>query len=202
MPIILDIQYDEKDKDRQHPLPDPRASQVLNTGFTAQSPMGRAKEIEAVSQHMSSLVSQIESKNEPQIAQAKEMIALETNEAVWPFVLSMIHKALPQPDPDMAKALAQGPQALKTLIQSNPAKYERPKRGEIYILSMHAEYSPGVMAEFKDAERAAPGGPGNPQPVAAEQPVDANLRGSSSRSCFAARTRANTSTSTRALWKS
>jgi len=165
--------------DAQDPQPDPSMLSILNTGFTAQSPMGKARQVEVVSQHLNEVLSKIESKNEPQIAQAKEMISLETNEAVWPHVLWLINQALPKPDPDMAKALAQGPQAVKALIQANPAKYERAKREEIYILTMQSRYSPGVMADFREegARQGTPGGM-NPTPAATpDQSVDANLPG-------------------------
>ena len=50
------------------------AKQILGTGFTAQSPVGKANEIKAVANHLSQVLTQIQSKNDTEIAQAKEMV--------------------------------------------------------------------------------------------------------------------------------
>jgi type IV pilus assembly protein PilM len=163
------------------PQADPTALNVLKTGFTAQSPMGKATEIKAVDDHLRQVLNQIQSKNASQIAEAKDMVSLEVNETIWPNILYMIHDALPKPDPDMAKALAEGPEAVKTLVQGNPSKYERAKRGEIYILSMQSQYSPDVMTEFaalgadKPAGGSSPGVP--PADSTQAAPVTPNLQG-------------------------
>lgn len=155
---IFTVQYDQNDKEQKNPLPDPAALRVLDGGFTAESPIGKAKEIGEVENHLNQIVGMIRSKNQPLIDQARELIDLELNEKVWIHVLHMIHSALPKPDADMAKAIEQGPEAVKTLIQSNPTKYERSKRGEVYILSLRPEYSPDVMSAFKDKGADKSGG--------------------------------------------
>ncbi|MGQ9651172.1 MAG: type IV pilus assembly protein PilM [Phycisphaerae bacterium] len=178
------VQYDPNDKERENPLPDPAAEAVLKGSFTAQSPMGRAREIAAVADHFNEVLTAIASKNDARATQAEDMVKLEVNEAVWPNILYMIHSALPQPDPVMKEAMQQGPAAVKKLVQSDP-KYERSKRKEIYILSLTSRYSPDVLTEFKalgeDKSIARPPGPGYmPDPGAADaaaEPAQANLEG-------------------------
>lgn len=178
------VQYDPNDKDRQNPLPDPAAEAVIKGNFTAQSPIGRAKEIAAVADHFNEVLSLIGSKNDARAAQAKEMVSLEVNEAVWPNILYMIHSALPQPDPEMKVALDEGPEAVKKLVQSNSA-YERGKRKEIYILSLTSSYSPDVLTEFKalSMDKAAAKPPGAffttdaAGADATAEPAQANLEG-------------------------
>lgn len=178
------VQYDPNDKDRENPLPDPAAEAVLKGSFTAQSPMGRAREITAVADHFNEVLTAIAGKNDARATQAEDMVKLEVNEAVWPNILYMIHSALPQPDPVMKQALEQGPEAVKKLVQSDP-KYERSKRREIYILSLTSQYSPDVLTEFKalgeDKSGMRPPTSGYmPDPSAtdaAAEPVQANLEG-------------------------
>lgn len=143
------VQYDANDTERLNPTYDAAADAVLKGNFRAQSPIGKAKEIVAVADHFNEVLGLIASKNDARAAQAAEMVSLEVNEAVWPNILYMIHNALPRPDAEMAEAMAQGPNAVKELVNRNKAKYERSKRGEIYILSLTSNYSPDVLTEFK-----------------------------------------------------
>jgi hypothetical protein len=159
---IYTVQYAPDDKERKNPLPDPAALQVVNGTFRAQSSVGKAAEVKAAADHMREVLTLIANQNDALAAQAREMVSLEVNEAVWPQILLMIHRALPKPDAEMKDALEKGPEAVKKLVQGNP-KYERGKRDEIYILNLISEYSPDVMTAFKDPglDRAA-GTPGTP----------------------------------------
>ena len=75
----------------------------MKGNFTAQSPLGRAKEIGAVADHLNEVLTLVGNQNDAKAKQAEEMVSLEVNEAVWPHILRMIHEALPLPDADMAK---------------------------------------------------------------------------------------------------
>jgi type IV pilus assembly protein PilM len=167
--LIFTKHYLDDDKEHKDPYPDQRAVDVVEKGPTAQSPVGKAKEVIAASQHLGDVLADIQNKNKPAIDQAKEIADLEAKERVWPEILQMIHNALPKPDPQLAEALAQGPTAYVTMIKANPDKYERGKRREIYIERLRAEFSPDVLTAFRDREgRTAGHGPG----MAGQPPTD------------------------------
>ncbi|NLX21814.1 MAG: type IV pilus assembly protein PilM [Phycisphaerae bacterium] len=137
---------------------DPQAaSAILTRGPDAsQPPKFYAQQILDAVQVLQDEKSRIESENQEQIGKAQEIERLQAHKVIWPRILDMIHSAMPARDPELINAMAKGPQPYKDLIESNPDKYERSKRAQVFIQSMDAVYSSDVLSVYESMK--SPGG--------------------------------------------
>jgi hypothetical protein len=99
----------------------------------------------------------LEGENQQQVAKAQEVEQLQTKKAIWPKILNMVHSALPAPDPEITQALSEGPRAFKTLVASDPAKYDRAKRRQLFIREFSSEYYQDVAATLAQKLSGATG---------------------------------------------
>lgn len=163
-------QFLDDDTEHRNPMPDPKALEIVRNGPKSDTPVGRVNEIIAAGQHLNDVLSQIQRSNEDKIAEATELAKLQGNKLVWPAILHLIHSNLPQLEPELAKALAEGPEAYKKLITEQPDKYKREKRKQIFIDSFTSVYCPDVLAEYRQRKdtAASPGGVSRESPSSAE----------------------------------
>ena len=148
-------------QDSSPPVTIETANRIVENGPTGSpAPKVFAEKILQANQVLNSRKSQIEEDIRAQVAKAQEMANLQSKKPVWPKILKMIHAALPTPDPEIVRAIADGPQAFKKLVTSEPAKYPRDKRRQIFIKEFKAEYSADVIATAK--LKASPGLSGSP----------------------------------------
>ncbi len=140
--------YDAKDTNQLNPVPDPLAIQVVQNGPSANTPLEYANIVLAAGQHLSEVRQKIETSNDAEISKADNLAKLQTHKTVWPKIIELVHGALPVGDKQLDDALKAGPEAVKKLIASNPARYERGKREKIYIEKFEAVYSPDVVNAF------------------------------------------------------
>ncbi len=128
------------------------ASAVLTRGPDASlPPKFYAQQILDAVQVLQNEKSRIESENQAQLSKAQEIERLQAHKVIWPRILDMIHAALPAKDPELVGAMARGPKAYQELIQSDPDKYERSKRPQVFIQRMDAVYSSDVLASYEAA---------------------------------------------------
>ena len=130
---------------------DSEAYAGINDGPPATTPIGRAKWMIAAAGHINGLVSDFDGQRQTERAKIEEVESLTTNKTVWAEVLHLIHSALPQPDPELAQAIAAGPEAYKKLIASERAKYARGNRRVIFINDFVADYHADVLSAYKAA---------------------------------------------------
>jgi hypothetical protein len=140
--------YAPDDQERRYPIVKPAAYTIINDGPENSEPLGYAKQILDAAGHLNGLVSTIDSNNQQELAKVQEIGNLQKDKPVWPRLLDMLHGALPKPDRALAEAMAQGPEAYRSLIQSDPEKYARSKRELVVIEEMRATYTPEVIGEF------------------------------------------------------
>ncbi|HSW46734.1 MAG TPA: type IV pilus assembly protein PilM [Phycisphaerae bacterium] len=144
-----------------------RAVRIIENGPPGTlAPKPYAEEVLQAVQVLNDEKSRLESEIQQQVAQAQAIKGLQSNKPVWPKILNMIHSALPSPESELARAMADGPQAYKALIAGNPAKYERAKRKQVFIREFKAEYSEDVSATIDQKMSANPGTP-SPGPLGA-----------------------------------
>ena len=94
----------------------------------------------------------------------KNLLTLQNDKRVIPYILSLIHEAMPELDPP-AVAEARTPEALKKLISSNPAAHARTRRRQILIESCNIQYVKDVE-KFQGSSGA--GGQGGRQTIGFE----------------------------------
>lgn len=135
--------------DPANPAPDPNALAIIHNGPSAATPFERAQQVIAAGQHMSSLRNQVDGQIQEDIGKAKSIAELQDQKAVWPKIMQMFHEALPQPEPELAKARAQGPEAYKEFIEANK-EFERPKRKDIFIDQFVPTYSQDVISLHRE----------------------------------------------------
>lgn len=130
-----------------------------------------AQQILDAARVLDSKKSEVRQANDQVVTKAKEIEELQSNKPLWPRILEMIHSAVPAKDAELTKAMAAGPEAYKTLIDSNPTKYERPKREQVFIQKLSASYAPDVFASWESAKVAegSTGGGGSQTGDAAPQ---------------------------------
>jgi len=122
-------------------------------------------------------VEKVESENAQQLTKAKEIEDLQAHKVIWPEILNMIHSALPPLEPDLARALTEGPKAYKALIESDE-QYARRNRKQIWIKKLKADYSPDVMASYEAIiSGSSSRTPDRLRTMAPAQPASAPLRG-------------------------
>ncbi len=80
----------------------------------------------------------------------KKLFELQQQRALVPAIFALVNEALPEVDPQIVAATT--PEALKKLVQSDPARFARTKRRRMTIESFTLEYMP----EIDSAKRAAP----------------------------------------------
>jgi len=107
-----------------------------------------------------------ETDNEQQLDRADKIKKLQSDKVVWPVILDVIHSSLPQQEPEISRAVAEGPTAYKALIDSNPDKYARAKRKQIFIEKFDASYSSDVLSKYDETynslKGSSTGGGGTP----------------------------------------
>lgn len=143
------ITYDPKDEKQVNPMLDPAALEVLQKGPSADSPFGKGQQVYAVGQHLDEVLRQITTKIEDDITKAQNIAKLQSQKAVWPKIIHMVHGAIPAPDPRLLEAMGAGPEAYKTLVTTNP-EFERQNRRELYIERFESEFATDVMAMLAD----------------------------------------------------
>ncbi len=72
----------------------------------------------------------------------KKLFELQQQRALVPAIIALIHQAKPEVDPQIAAA--DTPEALKKLVQSDPARFARTKRRQLVIESLTLEYVPEI----------------------------------------------------------
>jgi len=123
------------------------ATRIVNNGPSGNLPPKQyADQILRAADVLRSEKSRLEGEIQKQFAEAQEVEQLQTKKAIWPKILNMIHSALPAPDPEITRALYEGPRAFKALVDSDPAKYSRATRRQIFIQEFSSEYSQDVAA--------------------------------------------------------
>ncbi len=112
-----------------------------------------AQAVADAGQQLSQVLSEAQSKNQEQINETDELSKLQSYKLVWPRILHLIHGALPKGDEKLNEAMRAGPEEYKKLIQSDPGKYERGKREQIFIEKYDAVYSEDVMPVFQSMKQ-------------------------------------------------
>lgn len=74
-----------------------------------------------------------------EFAKYEELLA---KKRVIPGIIALLHQAIPQPDP--ALAAAKTPEEFRRLVQSDPAKYSRTRRKQIFIDGLTIDYVPNI----------------------------------------------------------
>ncbi|GMU22629.1 MAG: hypothetical protein AMXMBFR13_27140 [Phycisphaerae bacterium] len=133
------------------PVPSPEAYQVVEQGPSQSEPLGYANAVTAASSHLGQVVQQLKNLNDEQRQRVEEALKLQSFKPIWPKILHRIHSSLPPMEPELAAAFAAGPEALKTLVASNPDRYARPKRRQIFIEQMQSQYSTDLGADYQAA---------------------------------------------------
>jgi len=72
----------------------------------------------------------------------EQLFELQKQADLIPRILAFVHRALPEPDPQIAAV--KSPEDLKRLIQSNPGRYERTKRRQILLEGIDILYSDDI----------------------------------------------------------
>ncbi|MCL2329824.1 MAG: pilus assembly protein PilM, partial [Phycisphaerae bacterium] len=147
-PPALAPTYGQADAAKENPLLNPQARDVLN----ASSPKGetaieKAKWVVAAADGAKQVVTKLQSANQALIEEAQEAATSNSQKAVWPAVLKMIHSAVPR-DAKLDEAMRKGPDEFKAFVESDPKNYARPERKQVFITSISAQYSTAVMSDF------------------------------------------------------
>lgn len=116
-------------------------------------PKAHAAKVIAAATFLSNELGRVEGEINQQIEKVRNVEKLQTNKVVWPRLLSMIFSALPSPDPELNKAMNDGPEAYKKVVTSNP-QFERSKRKQVFIQKLDSRYSPDVLAEVEALSRS------------------------------------------------
>jgi hypothetical protein len=90
--------------------------------------------------------------------QIKQYLELQDESTLVPGILSLAHAIVPDPGPEIRGATTA--EALKKLIESDPEKYARTNRKQMYVESFEMTYSPNIpeMARPASALSNTPGG--------------------------------------------
>lgn len=91
-------------------------------------------------------------------ADVDRLLALQKDRYLIARLLAMIHDALPPPQPPELASVTGG-EALRKLIESDKARFDRKARGQFLIDSLEIDYKPDIDAEVISA---APSGSGVP----------------------------------------
>ena len=89
--------------------------------------------------------------NEAMVNRLAEIEKLQAEKAVWPVILHSVHASLPQLPEELAAAIAEGPEAFKELVDSNPDAYARAKRPQVFIEQFEPTYSRDVLNAYESA---------------------------------------------------
>ncbi|MBP7935700.1 MAG: type IV pilus assembly protein PilM [Phycisphaerae bacterium] len=137
------------------------AMRILESPPDADAKTAAAKTVAAAT-FLGNELSRIEGEISQQIQKVQNVDKLQTNKVVWPRLLSMVVSALPSPDPELSKAMNEGPKAYKEVVTSNP-QFERTKRKQVFIQKLDSRYSPDVLAEMEALKKGGgtPAGPGS-----------------------------------------
>lgn len=127
-----------------------QAQDFLNDLSSVQNPLGKARTILAVSQHLSAVEQELNTINDRDIQRIKDMSKFETYKAVWPKILYKLHSALPENE--VTRALAEGPDAYKLVT----SKVARGERQIIFIERMRSAYSDDVVAAYSGSVPMSP----------------------------------------------
>lgn len=158
-PPTFNVQYAPNDPEQKNPLPDPQALTILRNGPSDSNPLAYAQAVAEAGKHLEQVRGLVESKNQEERQKAKGLRDLQLYKPVWPNILQMVHAALPATDADLNRALQQGPEAYKKLIESDPGRYARGKRQVIFIEKFDAQFSTDLAtlyASIKEGRQGAP----------------------------------------------
>lgn len=155
-------------------LPLPECLNMLRTPpADNRPPMEYAGDIESLAESLKKACTDLDQKGASEEEKLKKIVALQKDKTLWPRILQEIDKALPAPQPELAKVLAEGPEALKKAVETAPEKFGRAERREIFIRSLNVKYGKNVRELFDASRGASPGilapGPAN-APEAAPTP--------------------------------
>jgi hypothetical protein len=145
-----------EDEERVYPIPDERAIRDLKTPQgDNQTPFAYGNRVLAAGKYLNQVLSEIETNNSQTITKAENMAELQSRKTVWPKILHMVHAVIPPTDPALAKAMADGSEAYRQLVNSDPTKYKRTQRRQIFIDKLEASYSADVMATLEEMKGTA-----------------------------------------------
>lgn len=82
------------------------------------------------------------------------LLKLQEQKLIVPRLLALAHEAMPPVNPPEL-AQVKSPEELKKLIESDPIRFDRTRRGQLIIESLKIEYSPSVDNVMLEASTAA-----------------------------------------------
>lgn len=85
-------------------------------------------------------------------AQVEKLFELFSKRDLVPRIVAFVHETLPPLDP--AVAAARTPEELKRLVESDPARFKRTSRRQIFIESLDIDYAPNIDA-YTPQQRAS-----------------------------------------------
>jgi hypothetical protein len=139
-----------------------QANQIIESGPPSNlAPKEYANQVLGAAQFLSGEKGKIESQIQEKENEIKKLAELNGYKPTWPQILHLIHAALPKPDSEVLKAMGGGPEALKTLVTTDPVKYARDKRQQVFIERFEAEYTSDVDALMKLKREAGVVSPGS-----------------------------------------
>lgn len=127
-----------------------QAIRVLESGPpTNLAPKVYADHVLKAQEILNSEKNKIEAQIKEKDGEMAKLAELNGHKPVWPQILHLVHAALPKPDAEVLRATTEGPQAFKSLILSDPVKYARDKRQQVFIEQFKTEYTKDVDATMK-----------------------------------------------------
>jgi len=152
------------------------ASRIINQGPGDQLPARLyAEQIVKADEFLLDLKTKAMRENDQLVDRLSEIEKLQEQKAVWPWILHTVHSALPPLPEELASAIAEGPEAFKQLVESNPDTYARAKRPQVFIEQFNATFSSDVLLAYESAYRQLQGRDTSGREVAPE--VQQNKRG-------------------------
>ncbi len=120
-----------------------RATDLLNRGVSGLPPREEGATWLAVAKAFQAEMGKYKNSGQIEVDRSNEILQLQRNKAVWPAILSVIHRALPQPQGALAGV--DDPEKIYALVSSDKTgTLARGKRTEIYIERMTTEYKDDV----------------------------------------------------------
>ncbi len=114
-------------------------------GSTSQKEVNDAKQIVDEASRNKSEFAKAEGETQAKQEQIKKLFELQSQKALLPAMLSLVHDSLPEVDPALESA--KSATELKDLLKKNPGRFERTKRRQILIESVKFQYA-GNIDEF------------------------------------------------------
>ncbi len=133
-----------------------------------------AGEVLSLAESLKRTYKELEDKTAEEQNKITAIVAVQKDKALWPRIAQEINNALPKPQPELAKAMAEGAEAFKRAIAAAGDKLARSERQIVTIRSMSVRYGKNVAEMYRQQRAVQPAaGPAGAPPAEGESPAAA-----------------------------